>query len=100
MIFFLFFFHHENSSIINIIDFLNSGTLGERPQNFIRDHEPHLRFTEYPKLEKLIRLKDELNKQRAHPPVHIQADLRKFDWSSLVGRVLRIGKSMIMYVPF
>lgn len=65
----------------------NGGVSGERPQNFIRDYEPHVRFTEYPKLGRLIRLKDELNRQRAHPPMHIQADLRTFDWNSLVGFV-------------
>ena len=32
---------------------------GERPQNFIRDYEEDKRFLDYPKLNELIKLKNE-----------------------------------------
>jgi len=57
---------------------------GERPQNFVRDADKRERFAEYPKLERLIQLKDEVIKARSHPPQHIQADLRSFDLESLM----------------
>lgn len=56
---------------------------GERPQNFIRDHEPHLRFSEYPRLERLIKIKDELQKSTAHLPMQLKVDLKQFDLTTL-----------------
>ena len=33
---------------------------GERPQNFVRDYEEERRFLDYPKLNELIKLKNEI----------------------------------------
>ena len=49
---------------------------GARPQNFLKENEPHERFRDHPKNEELLRLKDNLLKQRNHPPVYIKADIR------------------------
>eukprot|EP00917_Polyrhabdina_sp_WS-2016_P006126 GHVP01013567.1.p1 GENE.GHVP01013567.1~~GHVP01013567.1.p1 ORF type:complete len:353 (-),score=71.04 GHVP01013567.1:1400-2458(-) len=56
---------------------------GERPQNFVRDSAPLKRFMDYPRLEKLIQLKDECNRSRAHPSQHMKVDLETFDLTSL-----------------
>jgi len=56
---------------------------GERPQNFIRDILPEERFTDYPKLNELIKLKDKLIKERATPPMYIKSDIKGLDIKSL-----------------
>ena len=56
---------------------------GERPQNFIRDYEEEKRFLDYPKLNELIKLKNEVLQKRATPSMWIQCDLKKFDLSVL-----------------
>ena len=52
---------------------------GQRPQNFIRDTGLTGRFEEYPKLQELIRLKDELIARTAHPPMYLKCDLETYD---------------------
>jgi len=56
---------------------------GQRPQNFIRDTGLTNRFEEYPKLQELIRLKDELISTTAHPPMYLKCDLEKYDLKQL-----------------
>lgn len=56
---------------------------GQRPQNFIRDVGLADRFEEYPKLRELIRLKDELIKETATPPMYLQTDLKTFDLKTM-----------------
>ena len=56
---------------------------GQRPQNFIRDTGLTGRFEEYPKLQELIRLKDELISRTAHPPMYLKCDLEKYDLKQL-----------------
>ena len=56
---------------------------GERPQNFIRDYEEDKRFLDYPKLNELIKLKNEVLKIRATPPMWLKCDLKTFDLSTL-----------------
>ena len=56
---------------------------GERPQNFIRDYEEEKRFLDYPKLNELIKLKNEVLQKRATPSMWIQCDLKTFDLSVL-----------------
>ena len=56
---------------------------GERPQNFIRDYEEEKRFLDYPKLNELIKLKNEVLKKRATPPMWLKCDLKTYDLSSL-----------------
>jgi hypothetical protein len=56
---------------------------GQRPQNFIRDTGLTGRFEEYPKLQELIRLKDELIAKKAHPPMYLKCDLESYDLVSL-----------------
>lgn len=56
---------------------------GQRPQNFIRDVGLADRFEEYPKLRELIRLKNELIDETAHPPMYLKCDLESFDLKSL-----------------
>ena len=56
---------------------------GQRPQNFIRDVGLADRFEEYPKLRELIRLKNELISNTAHPPMYLKCDLETFDLKSL-----------------
>ncbi len=48
---------------------------GQRPQNFIRDVGLADRFEEYPKLRELIKLKNDLVAERAHPPMYLKCDL-------------------------
>eukprot|EP00826_Nyctotherus_ovalis_P052645 TRINITY_DN671_c0_g1_i1.p1 TRINITY_DN671_c0_g1~~TRINITY_DN671_c0_g1_i1.p1 ORF type:complete len:333 (-),score=106.26 TRINITY_DN671_c0_g1_i1:28-1026(-) len=61
-------------------NFVNTGM---RPQNFIRDTDASERFQEHPKLAELIKMKNEVVKKRATPPMYIKADLKNFDLSSL-----------------
>jgi len=56
---------------------------GQRPQNFIRDVGLADRFEEYPKLRELIRLKNKLVDEVAHPPMYLKCDLETFDFKSL-----------------
>jgi hypothetical protein len=56
---------------------------GQRPQNFIRDTGLTGRFEEYPKLQELIRLKDELISRTAHPPMYLKCDLETYDLKQL-----------------
>ena len=46
---------------------------GQRPQNFIRDVGLKDRFEEYPKLRELIKLKNRLVADTAHPPMYLKA---------------------------
>ena len=56
---------------------------GERPQNFVRDYEEERRFLDYPKLNELIKLKNEILQKRATPPQWLQCDLKTFDLNVL-----------------
>lgn len=56
---------------------------GQRPQNFIRDVGLADRFEEYPKLKELIRLKDDLIRDTATPPMYLKCDLQSLDFRSL-----------------
>jgi mRNA (2'-O-methyladenosine-N6-)-methyltransferase len=56
---------------------------GDRPQNYIRDTLPEERFVDYPKLNELIKLKDDLIRKRSHPAAYIRADLKDFDFRNL-----------------
>ncbi|XP_064473231.1 N6-adenosine-methyltransferase non-catalytic subunit-like [Ornithodoros turicata] len=56
---------------------------GQRPQNFIRDVGLADRFEEYPKLKELIRLKDELIRESATPPMYLKSDLESFNFREL-----------------
>lgn len=56
---------------------------GDRPQNFIRDYEEEKRFLDYPKLNELIKRKNEVLQKRATPPTWIKCDLKTFDLSTL-----------------
>lgn len=53
--------------------FVDSGQL---PGNAVRNPSAELRFEEYPKLQRLVQLKDSLVNSIAHPPTYLQADLR------------------------
>eukprot|EP00301_Raphidiophrys_heterophryoidea_P026789 c9327_g1_i1.p1 GENE.c9327_g1_i1~~c9327_g1_i1.p1 ORF type:complete len:323 (-),score=86.40 c9327_g1_i1:189-1157(-) len=57
---------------------------GQRPQNFIRDCDYHERFVEYPKLKRLIELKDESVQRYATKPMYLQCDLKTTDIGKLV----------------
>lgn len=56
---------------------------GERPQNFIRDYEEEKRFLDYPKLNELLKRKNEVLQKRATPPIYYKADLKILDLSTL-----------------
>ncbi|XP_003740531.1 N6-adenosine-methyltransferase non-catalytic subunit [Galendromus occidentalis] len=56
---------------------------GQRPQNFIRDVGIQDRFEEYPKLKELIRLKDELIRETAKPPMYLKCDLMQYNLRDL-----------------
>lgn len=62
---------------------LNFVETGQRPQNFIRDYEDERRFLKYPKLNELIRRKNEVLQKRATPAMWIQCDLKTYDLSTL-----------------
>ncbi|CAF1417041.1 unnamed protein product [Adineta steineri] len=59
--------------------------IGQRPQNYIRDAGLQDRFEEYPKLQELIRLKDEHINKTSPPPMYLRCDLlaNNFTLSSL-----------------
>jgi hypothetical protein len=54
-----------------------------RPQNFIRDIRKEERFKDYPKLNELLQLKDELLKKRNHPPMYIKCNIKELDFEQL-----------------
>jgi len=56
---------------------------GSRPQNFIRDLDYPSRYSEYPKIERLISLKDGILGKRATPGMSLKCDLKNFDLTSL-----------------
>eukprot|EP00434_Breviolum_minutum_P014808 symbB.v1.2.013056.t1/scaffold907.1/size153227/1 len=56
---------------------------GLRPQNFIRDLDYQNRYSEYPKIQRLIKLKDDILAKRASPGMSLKCDLKTFDLSSL-----------------
>jgi len=56
---------------------------GLRPQNFIRDLDYPNRYSEYPKIERLITLKDEILARRATPGMSLKCNLKDFDLTSL-----------------
>jgi len=56
---------------------------GLRPQNYIRDLDYSNRYSEYPKIERLIKLKDDILAKRATPGMSLKCDLRTFDLTSL-----------------
>ena len=55
----------------------------ERPQNTIAGHTPAERFKDYPQLEQLVKLKDDLLNNRNHPAFLIQKDVRDVQWSEM-----------------
>ena len=56
---------------------------GERPQNFIRDYDEDKRFLDYPKLNELIKRKNELLDKRATPAMYLKENLKTFDLQKL-----------------
>ena len=52
-------------------------------KNFAGDVGLADRFEEYPKLRELIRLKNELIDETAHPPMYLKCDLDTFELKSL-----------------
>jgi len=48
---------------------------GERPQNFIKNVDPAVRYMKYPKMSLLMQEKNSWTKKRNHPPVYIKADI-------------------------
>lgn len=56
---------------------------GDRPQNFIRDIHPDRRFHDYPKLNELIKLKNEIKGFRSHPAIYLKQDIRTFPVENL-----------------
>lgn len=56
---------------------------GVRPQNFIRDLDYESRYSEYPKIERLISLKDNIVGKRATPGMALNCDLKTYDLTSL-----------------
>lgn len=55
----------------------------ERPQNFIRDYDEEKRFIDYPKLNELIKRKNEILTKRATPAMYLKTDLKTFDLTTL-----------------
>ena len=62
---------------------LNFLETGKRPENYIRNISLSERFMDYPKLNELIRRKDEVVEKRATPPMALQCDLKTYDLASL-----------------
>eukprot|EP00927_Polykrikos_kofoidii_P023968 TRINITY_DN21890_c0_g1_i1.p1 TRINITY_DN21890_c0_g1~~TRINITY_DN21890_c0_g1_i1.p1 ORF type:complete len:533 (+),score=91.20 TRINITY_DN21890_c0_g1_i1:39-1637(+) len=56
---------------------------GLRPQNFLRDLDYPSRYSEYPKIERLIKLKDDILAKRATPGMSLNCDLKTLDLQSL-----------------
>ncbi|KAK0564107.1 regulatory protein, partial [Tilletia horrida] len=55
--------------------YVDSGA-GELPGNAVRNPFVESRFDEYPKLKRLVHIKEELVSARAHAPTYLYADLR------------------------
>ncbi|CAD6974166.1 unnamed protein product [Tilletia controversa] len=55
--------------------YVDSGA-GELPGNAVRNPFLASRFDEYPKLKRLVQIKEELVSAKAHPPTYLYADLR------------------------
>ncbi|SPO32306.1 related to KAR4 - transcription factor required for gene regulation in response to pheromones [Ustilago trichophora] len=55
--------------------FVDTGA-GKLPGNAVRNPSSSSRFDEYPKLKRLVQLKDSLVTRVAHPPTYLQTDLR------------------------
>merc|ERR1719436_1881782 len=55
---------------------------GLRPQNYIRDLDYANRYSEYPKIERLIKLKDDILGKRATPAMSLKCDLKELDLST------------------
>ena len=55
--------------------FVDTGS-GQLPGNAVRNPSSSTRFQEYPKLQRLVQLKDSLVTSVAHPPTYLQTDLR------------------------
>lgn len=56
---------------------------GHRPQNYLRDLPLQQRFSEYPKLQKVLQLKQEVIQKRATPAMSLKTDLKTFDLTQL-----------------
>jgi mRNA (2'-O-methyladenosine-N6-)-methyltransferase len=56
---------------------------GERPQNFIKNVDPAVRYNKYPRMAALMQEKNSWTKKRNHPPVYIKADLETYDLAAL-----------------
>jgi len=56
---------------------------GMRPQNFIRERGREERCVEYPKLRRLITLKNEAVEKHSTPPMYANVNLKTFDMKSL-----------------
>jgi mRNA (2'-O-methyladenosine-N6-)-methyltransferase len=56
---------------------------GERPQNFIKNVDPAVRYIKYPRMSLLMQEKNSWTKKRNHPPVYIKADLEDYDLAAL-----------------
>ncbi|EPQ30636.1 uncharacterized protein PFL1_01537 [Pseudozyma flocculosa PF-1] len=56
--------------------FVDTGA-GELPGNAVRNPHDASRFDEYPKLKRLVQIKDSLVTLAAHPPTYLCADLRQ-----------------------
>ncbi|KAE8233356.1 hypothetical protein CF326_g1605 [Tilletia indica] len=55
--------------------YVDSGA-GELPGNAVRNPFLASRFEEYPKLKRLVQIKEELVSAKAHPPTYLYADLK------------------------
>eukprot|EP00919_Chromeraceae_sp_WS-2016_P036957 GHVR01087868.1.p1 GENE.GHVR01087868.1~~GHVR01087868.1.p1 ORF type:complete len:290 (+),score=62.68 GHVR01087868.1:50-919(+) len=56
---------------------------GEFPSNFLRESDRQHRFVDYPRLDRLMGLKDDVVVCRATPQQYLQTDLSTFDLTSL-----------------
>lgn len=56
---------------------------GERPQNMIYDPPLEERFAGYPHLNQLLKLKDDLLRNRNHPPLWIKQDPKDIKWDEI-----------------
>jgi N6-adenosine-specific RNA methylase IME4 len=55
----------------------------ERPQNVIADHMPDERFKDYPQLDTLLKLKDDLLRHRNHPALALRKHPRDIKWEEM-----------------
>lgn len=70
---------HKNDYSLHFVN------TGQRPHNSIRDSEYRTGFDEYPRLNQLIRLKDEVVQATATPPMYIRCDLKTTDLATTLG---------------